>query len=466
MSSSFLSALTRAKENTRLMMENATAQLSTKLQISLNSTSSVTCTSVSIPQANVQVDSKRSHCVPQMELPKPTTIPSKNSASHSCIKYTDPVIVSTTSTINVKNSDVQNFVISKSAEIMNVGELSSANTSACNIDQVKVSLHNQSSTIRSRNAAVVSISTPSTVSRENLSSDAERKVNCSFNSSSYRISDNTLSKSYSCSSRDCKLPSCASKNSTYQSSPLKTLSTPTKIQKPIKKEIDLDEPGEKFIPVVAVTSTVLSSQSRISPTLTGTVTTSANIPVWNSFNNSNIPGETFPTNSIFPVSAPKVSNDIPGFKKFSESNRFKFKSSVSKFSKDPKRMCIFCHSKEHSSHNCWKFSKNSEFWEVVYKERLCKNCLRPFHFSQNCFDTSFCYFSNCRRHDKHSPILCKFRYFKSKPHQENYRSKPRVESYQDILQADLSIPRGRLFYSQGTQTDFVEFQTVQTQTIS
>ena len=90
---------------------------------------------------------------------------------------------------------------------------------------------------------------------------------------------------------------------------------------------------------------------------------------------------------------------------------------------DPNSYCIFCLDGTHSSHVCTKFSDSKQFWSVIYDDRRCKNCFRQFHMSHRCYDFSFCLHRNCRRRDKHSPILCKHRYETfgfQKPHENNY----------------------------------------------
>ena len=108
MSVSFLTAFAKVKENTKELMETATAQLSSKLQMSLNS-SSVPCTSVSTFRNNgyVPVNTKKADLtVPQVELAKTTAnIASRSSSVQSPVKYMDPGIISATSKINVKQSE-------------------------------------------------------------------------------------------------------------------------------------------------------------------------------------------------------------------------------------------------------------------------------------------------------------------------------------------------------------------------
>ena len=98
---------------------------------------------------------------------------------------------------------------------------------------------------------------------------------------------------------------------------------------------------------------------------------------------------------------------------------------------NPHHFCIFCHVLGHSSHSCKKYRDSHSFWVKVLEERRCKNCLRLFHHSNNCFDKSLCKL-NCKRRDKHSSILC---YVRDKLNNcENYRdhgSNPTNSYYYD-----------------------------------
>ena len=73
--------------------------------------------------------------------------------------------------------------------------------------------------------------------------------------------------------------------------------------------------------------------------------------------------------------------------------------------------CIFCKNYDHLSHSCIKFRSKEQYWEQILAERRCKNCLRFYHKSTNCYDHSFCKNINCYRKDKHSPVLCESNYF-------------------------------------------------------
>ena len=130
---------------------------------------------------------------------------------------------------------------------------------------------------------------------------------------------------------------------------------------------------------------------------------------------------------------------------------------------DPKLVCIFCDTADHGSHGCVKYSTSDNFWKHVYKNRLCKNCLRPHHKADSCFDQSFC---RCSRSDKHSPVLCRQRFF-----QYNHRPKPKfyftkVASYPQVRYSKNYFEKSSLsqgehpknsaqkeYFTQGTQTD-------------
>ena len=117
---------------------------------------------------------------------------------------------------------------------------------------------------------------------------------------------------------------------------------------------------------------------------------------------------------------------------------------------DPRKQCVFCLSYNHESHHCKKFNNSNQFWSKVYLERRCKNCLRQFHFSNSCFDRSFCNLKFCQRKDKHSPVLCKYRY---QYFEQNYESK-RPQCFQ-----------GQFQYSRGNEWDSRKYQKHRPQNI-
>ena len=93
---------------------------------------------------------------------------------------------------------------------------------------------------------------------------------------------------------------------------------------------------------------------------------------------------------------------------------FKSDNNFHKFNRSCTRLwCVFCQKSDHSSHFCQRFRSKEEYWAKVLSERRCKNCLRLFHKSDNCYNYSFCRNFGCRRRDKHSPVLCNYNYFYS-----------------------------------------------------
>ena len=145
---------------------------------------------------------------------------------------------------------------------------------------------------------------------------------------------------------------------------------------------------------------------------------------------------------------------------------------------DPNSYCIFCLDRTHSSHVCTKFSDSKQFWSVIYDDRRCKNCFRQFHMSHRCYDFSFCLHRNCRRRDKHSPILCKHRYETfgfQKPHENNYLYKDTFKfsgslqcynrfSNKLISQNTCSESSLKKFSSKESQTENKKVHSVEVQT--
>ena len=78
--------------------------------------------------------------------------------------------------------------------------------------------------------------------------------------------------------------------------------------------------------------------------------------------------------------------------------------------RDPKMWCIFCSTPDHASHDCRMYNTSEGFWSHVHGDRLCKNCLRPYHKAEKCYNRSVCKIGGCLRKDKHSPVLCRLRY--------------------------------------------------------
>ena len=90
---------------------------------------------------------------------------------------------------------------------------------------------------------------------------------------------------------------------------------------------------------------------------------------------------------------------------------------------NPHFFCVFCQVSEHSSHACVKYSDSHSFWIKILQDRRCKNCLRLFHHSNNCFDKSLCNF-RCNRRDKHSSVLCYVRDHLNYENHSDHSSKP------------------------------------------
>ena len=430
MSSSFLSALAIAKER----IESASSQLSLKLQMSLNSSPSVPCSTVSGSQSNINHNQHRS--VPSKELQKTTNSNAirKSSTVTNPIKYSDHVMVSTNSELNVSNSniqnfvsssDIQNFVVSKSLEnSLKSSESTLSNTQSPTFNEAKFCLGPKSSTTSSNVSYSPSLATLSVTT-----------VACG----GFEIQNAESSRSYSCGSRNCNLPSC---NSKYATS-MKNLNFGNTIPQKIKSS----EPAEKLI---STTQNFVNLES-LSPVST---TDSNNFPVKTETTNTvmHLPVVSEVT-SVSPINNPESSKvDL-----FKQSNLVKYY--------DPRRVCVFCDRSGHSSHNCTRFRNSAEFWNIIYQKRLCKNCLRPFHFSHKCYDNSLCFFSMCRRRDKHSPILCKHKNNLIKSYPLYNRPDSCSENYQDVS-FNLNSHCKKKFYSQGTQTNFVESKTVETQTVS
>ena len=198
MSSSFLSALARAKER----MECASAQIFLKLQISLSSSPTVPCSTVSRCQSNVTMNYKPV-TDPQNDVQKMNNFPRNSSTGH-LIKYSDPLVSSqihssTTPKMNMVNSEYHDYVISKSLEYMD--QIQSLNTQAPTSAKAQISLQIKSPS-ESCNASVLSCSNAPSVTAV-----AREKID---------FQKAELSQTYNCSSPNCSLPSCTSSKSSNQ----------------------------------------------------------------------------------------------------------------------------------------------------------------------------------------------------------------------------------------------------------
>ena len=440
MSSSFLSALALAKER----IESASSQLSLKLQMSLNSSPPVPCSTVSRSQLNINPNQQ---ClVPKTELQKATHSNSlgNNSTATTSIKYSDPVMVTTNSKLNVSNSDIQNFVVSKSSEYPTKSSESTIfNVQASSLNNAKYSINSKSST-PSSNVSVSSSMTTQSVTTVACGGLDFRNVEGS--------------STYSCGSRNCNLPSCTSNESSYQFEPsMKNLN----FENTIPQKMNSCPPAETLISPIPNCVSFKSSKLQNSAAYLVSNTIS---PVSNT-DSTNLPVKTISTDTAVHLPLVRDVTSVPPRIKSRSSklNLLKLPNSVNYY--NPKRFCVFCEISGHSSHNCNKFRDSSEFWNIIYQKRLCKNCLRPFHFSHKCFDNSLCFISMCRRRDKHSPILCKHSNNLNKSHLQYNSPDSSSESYQDVC-FNLNSYCKKKFYSQGTQTNFVESKSCQTQTLS
>ena len=404
MSSSFFSALTRAKENTKHMVENASAHLSAKLQMNVNSSPPMPhkYPSISSPKGheNRPIQSEKlKPDVKTFDLSNENGVHANgNTIVNNSIKYSEPISLPITSQVtNVTSSDVNEFLISKSTEFI-PKEIHTPNLDGCLIEN-KVSAACNNLSVGKEIDFTSKIDVPSVNS------------NCD------------ISKPYICHSNKCNLPSC----NLDISAPLEVDSA-----KNPTENLDLsNDQNFNSCPTHEVPFSVVKSVSNVNTTM-------------NVLQES---AKTSVTHPELPI------NNTESLNSNSQSQTYKFLVC------NPKRFCIFCETKEHNSHNCFKMESNSEFWNVIYSQKRCKNCLRQFHFSNNCYDSSFCLFNNCRRRDKHSPILCKFRYKLN-----NFASHQLPDTYQDIFQGSALI--NKKFFSQATQTNPVQSKDMLTQTLN
>ena len=136
---------------------------------------------------------------------------------------------------------------------------------------------------------------------------------------------------------------------------------------------------------------------------------------------------------------------------------------------NPKFFCIFCNSDSHSSHCCHKFNSSQDFWFIILSEKRCKNCFRHHHQAVKCYDNSFCKLKNCRRTDKHSPVLCKH-YFRRLfcEQKSSYGSYTSFQSnfnsfhHKSFRNKDFQKSKSN-YFTQGTQTESEFFDSKSTQ---
>ena len=138
---------------------------------------------------------------------------------------------------------------------------------------------------------------------------------------------------------------------------------------------------------------------------------------------------------------------------------------------NPKFHCVYCNLKTHSSHLCRRYNSPELFFDHVFKERRCKNCLRQFHRAENCYNDSFCVIQSCNRKDKHSPSICRKR-FPKQNNNESFSLRERSKFYHQTQKVNsneennlipnqmdthsltvTAIKSEKKFISQATQTD-------------
>ena len=140
---------------------------------------------------------------------------------------------------------------------------------------------------------------------------------------------------------------------------------------------------------------------------------------------------------------------------------------------DPMRSCIFCAASDHNSHGCRRYASCEGFWAQVYENRLCKNCLRPYHKAEVCYNKSTCLVNGCSRPDKHSTVLCRRRYSGLYFHDQKQLVPKLMSIKTHFLQPPrcevrcakgLSYPKNHTkknVFSQGTQTAVDDHQSFQ-----
>ena len=418
--SNFLGALIKVKESTKRLAENASSQISLRLQMelaSINQTpfnvSTVSCKDIPYKSEKCSSEINTQTKFIESSNYNDEIVSEVESNMQRSLKYSEPIsIVTTTLSSNITQSDVKDFIISKSTEFVNSNQFNSVST----IAQISVP-NSLSPPVCGNNTLNLSKSDLA----DSVTKDTHLPVNDSFAISS---TSSQISCSFSCSSSSCNLPSCQSEftKSTFQPHSFVEFKNSSVLQN-----------NSKNISIESLDPPLLEADSPCRS------------------NSSTSSNQGFVENPIQNLISPI---------KVSQSSKLDLPLSQNIYPVcNPKKFCIFCKTKNHNSHNCCMFNQNSEFWNVVYREKRCKNCLRQFHSARNCFDSNFCLFSSCRRRDKHSPILCKWRY-------EKFQRFSLNENYQDILKGSINSNNnfGKTFYSQGCQTENLGTQSVETQT--
>ena len=506
MSSSFFNVLKKAKENTKQIVENASAHMSVKLQMHVNSSPPMPhkYPSISTSRDTISVKNDLETKSPHNLFPEKDNAINVNSTSNPSVKYSEPLSIAKTCEVrDVTPTDINEFLISKSTEVyLN-------KTIASNLNYIESLIENKISLVAADSNPPLANSTSSSMSISVVNKESSLFPKTDINSKT------STSGPYNCNSKDCNLPSCHSKISSTSTLENKSSKASTENSCFENQNVVRDMPPEMPFSTVEPTNEISYNFSE-GLVLDNNEEFSLNVPemctinektdskVYSNREFSQAPIQTVDQNSLVNIvpdsdifinvpkfsetlatnlelhenvleSSEKLASNVHLPEIISESHNLNSPRSQHIFAAcNPRRVCIFCGSKEHNSHNCKKFNHSSQFWTVVYNEKRCKNCLRQFHFSNHCFDSSFCLISNCRRRDKHSPILCKFRYMssnfspKSSKLQSysfkncNVSSHHSSESYQDILNGG-SFPNQNCF-SQGTQTNVLELKSIHTQT--
>ena len=69
------------------------------------------------------------------------------------------------------------------------------------------------------------------------------------------------------------------------------------------------------------------------------------------------------------------------------------------------KRCMFCSTNDHESENCTQLSSPQEYKDILYKYKLCYNCLHQNHSNYNCLLPKRCA-KSCNDSSKHSTVVC------------------------------------------------------------
>ena len=163
MSSSFFNALKKAKENTKQMVENASAHVSVKLQMHVNS-------SPPMPHKYPSISTSRETKSVNNDF-ETKSISVVNTTVNSSVKYSEPLSISKAYEVkNVTPTDINEFLISKSTE------LSLNETISSNLNYVESLIENQINLVTADTNPPLTNSTNSS-----MLVSAVNKENCSSN---------------------------------------------------------------------------------------------------------------------------------------------------------------------------------------------------------------------------------------------------------------------------------------------